>query len=235
MAMDRAPRTSRPTKPAYRRRATAWSVALLLSIGCGDQATSSGGSDTSSASSSEGSSETTTASSSGTTAEDTVCVDVFEGDLVVDSMTDLEALRTLRMVTGQLTVTELEGAVDLQFLECLAAADLPVRACGEEEGRGRTSQATKYQPSGPYHRAASTPGPAASARADHIPRPSVVGTNTVFDDDSERTIATDTDGSVRMTGRPSLHGGSRVVVVRPNAVARSEPFEPATPLLQHRG
>jgi hypothetical protein len=50
------------------------------------------------------------------------CVDVIDGDVEIDDRTDpeaLEALRTVRLVTGKLFVNNTQGLQDLSFLECL--------------------------------------------------------------------------------------------------------------------
>lgn len=50
------------------------------------------------------------------------CVDVIDGDLEIDDRTQpdaLEALRTVRLVTGKLFVNNTQGLQDLSFLECL--------------------------------------------------------------------------------------------------------------------
>jgi hypothetical protein len=47
------------------------------------------------------------------------CVDVIEGDLEIDDRTDLDELRTVRLVTGTVRIGQTQTLEDLNFLECL--------------------------------------------------------------------------------------------------------------------
>jgi hypothetical protein len=65
---------------------------------------------------------TSSASESDSTTDFVACPDIHEGDLIVDDSTDLESVRTIRAITGSLSVTNFSGT-ELQSLGCLRTVD----------------------------------------------------------------------------------------------------------------
>ena len=95
------------------------SVALLVALAaCGPGAVSEQSNSSGGASGGVGEASVSSEDAGGSLSGDMSCSEEYDGDLLVDATTNLDAVRSVRRISGSLTLTSLPGH-DLAFLNCL--------------------------------------------------------------------------------------------------------------------